>query len=57
VRQNLGWAFGYNVLSLPLAAFGALDRIGGPMAASAAMALSSIAVVLNALWLRRRVRR
>lgn len=57
VRQNLVWAFGYNVVAVPAAAFGALEGIGGPMAASAAMAFSSIGVVINALLLRRRMGR
>jgi Cu+-exporting ATPase len=56
IRQNLAWAFGYNVLALPLAA-GALYPLTGwllhPMVASAAMALSSVSVVLNSLRLRR----
>jgi Cu+-exporting ATPase len=54
VRQNLGWAFGYNLVLVPLAAFNLLDRFGGPMLAGAAMGLSSLTVVLNALRLRRR---
>jgi Cu+-exporting ATPase len=53
IRENLAWAFGYNLVLVPLAAFNLLDRFGGPMLAGAAMGLSSLTVVLNALRLRR----
>jgi Cu+-exporting ATPase len=53
VVQNLAWALGYNLLLVPLAAFNQLDRWGGPALAGAAMGLSSVTVVLNALRLRR----
>ena len=55
IRQNLGWAFGYNLIVLPVAAGVLLPGFGillSPPLAALLMALSSITVVLNALSLR-----
>ena len=56
IRQNLAWAFGYNLLGVPLAA-GLLYPVFGvllsPMVAGAAMSLSSVSVIVNSLRLRR----
>ncbi|AOZ73357.1 hypothetical protein BK816_08810 [Boudabousia tangfeifanii] len=49
IKENLAWAFGYNLIALPLAVSGLMN----PMIAGACMAFSSVAVVLNALRLRR----
>ena len=56
IRQNLGLAFGYNVLAIPIAAgvlYPAFGILLSPMLAAAAMSLSSVSVIMNAVRLRR----
>ncbi|HCK09665.1 MAG TPA: heavy metal translocating P-type ATPase [Candidatus Latescibacteria bacterium] len=53
IRQNLFWAFAYNVTLVPVAALGLLNPWGGPTLAAAAMTLSSVTVISNAIRLKR----
>ncbi|MHB8799274.1 MAG: copper-transporting P-type ATPase [Thermoanaerobaculia bacterium] len=56
IRQNLAWAFGYNLLGVPLAAGLLYPFVGvllSPMVAGAAMSLSSVSVIVNSLRLRK----
>ena len=56
VKQNLGWAFGYNIALIPVAAgllYVATGTLLNPILAAVAMALSSVSVTTNSLFLRR----